>query len=247
MTVGPGRTTITALGMAMLVAITGCSRVDSAGDPAATNTPAGVGSTTAVPAGGSTSPEPTSASPSTSSASATSTSQTSTAPASPASSSGAQGSGDYQAGFGLTFKLLPGWQLVKKETDDANEQVHRFTNRATGGRLVVQTEKGDDDTPAQMCAAVQADLRELYAPHGEVTQTRGSSDSPNSASCGLSAKDPSGTPIEVTIFAARGSTTSFVTTSTFAAQRPAGVSQDDFSRAIREASMMGSDLLDDLV
>ena len=163
-----------------------------------------------------------------------------------ASTSAPATSGDLDASHGITLTLAPGW-VISSVTDEDDGRLHTLDHAATGGQLLlVTTGVVADETPATFCVGAQDELGDRYQRNGAVTRTQGASHSDNAHTCGLAATNDDGAAIEITIFAAVGTRAAFVSAALFPADTPQGVSQESFDQAVREASQMSSELLNDI-
>lgn len=216
--------------MASALVLGGCTSADTTA-PGTTNSAITVGSQEP-------SADPTS--PATSSATTEQPTSSSTPAATPLG-----GPGDHEVGFGITLTLPEGWQLSTRSIDD-DEQFHGLTQVKTTGQVALVTTDDLDGSPAEECTDMQDELADGYEDQGKVTRTQGTAHSDNAHTCGLAATDKNGQQIEITIFVAKGAKASFITASIFPTTAPEGVTQEELDQAVREASMMSSELLNDI-
>ena len=170
---------------------------------------------------------------------------TSTTPASTKISASTPTGGDYDAGFGITLALAPGWELGN-QTDEDDGLLHSFSHTRSGGQLLLATTDATDGDPQKMCAEAQEDLADDFDDNSTVTKVAGAAHSAGAHVCGLTGKRPDGTPVEITIFAAVGTTASFSAITIFPTQPPVGTTQEELGQALREASGMTSEMLNDI-
>lgn len=243
----PWRTTLAATVLTAALVLAGCSGDDNSTEKP-TNSAVTVGSnTTAAPSTIGTTGLPDPSATATSTTRASTTSPGTTAATSPAATPPVTTeSGDLDVSHGITLTLAPGW-VVTNVTDQDDGRRHTLDHAATGGQLLLlTTDDVDDDTPAELCVEAQDELGDRYERHGTVTRTQGASHSNNAHTCGLAATDADGKAIEITIFAAVGTKAAFVTAAIFPSATPQGVSQESMNQAVREASQMSSELLNDI-